>query len=280
MYSLTNADKSELELIGKRDASDDHNEWDYLADRICSTNSYLSITTNYLVKAILLANSVPSSKEEQSQQQAGQFTSDRFIVLSSGIIIGCNEKPFALDSTNFKPLSTASAMQCADVLCQNWTNADWQNQVAAVSDNLKAIAIQTKQGAGWKQFATWNLEQSDKPHNVEVKGDTIELESVQVIKGKVWILFSSVIGGAGSSRHDEANLADETGTILANTEMFGRKPICDSTFDRVIFVKQDESGKNEAMIHIKIWHPKQNKEEVFDIDASIAMQKLYDVWKK
>jgi hypothetical protein len=108
-----------------------------------------------------------------------------------------------------------------------------------------------------------------------VEGDIISLEAAQLVDGKVWILYSSVIGGVGPSGHTQANIVDEDGVVLGKTEMFEQKPVVDSDFNRVVLLKRD--GEN---LHIKVWHPKQNKEEVFDVSMNKAFNDLYRVWRK
>jgi len=273
---LTNAGKMNLTLVGKRDSSGDQDEWNGFANRLCSTEAYLSITKNHIVKKYSLANHAQISQQQNYQGSSGQFVADRFCLPPNcQTIVGCSDKPFVLGANTLEPTSLKSAVQCADILCEFWTNRLELEQIAAVGNDLKTIAIQTKKGIGWHQFTTWNLQRGGEPRTVKVEGDIISLEAAQLVDGKVWILYSSVIGGVGPSGHTQANIVDEDGVVLGKTEMFEQKPVVDSDFNRVVLLKRD--GEN---LHIKVWHPKQNKEEVFDVSMNKAFNDLYRVWRK
>ena len=60
--------------------------------------------------------------------------------------------------------------------------------------------------------------------------------------------------------------------------MFGMRPVIDSSYNRVVFIKQIGS-KTREKLQIKVWYPKLGKEEFIDVSSSEAFKELYNVWE-
>jgi hypothetical protein len=270
--SLTRGPGSLLTLVGQRDASKEpllQTTYDLM-----STGSCLVATRDGLLKAEIVGNRGPDKFIDQTKNARYWLTPNR------RVIVVCGDKPRALDADNLKGAASQLAQRSASVLCQSPTNSEMRpiftaggsmGPIFAVSDDLNAIALQdVNRTETWNRLVVWDFTKGTNPQFVRIPGDLLNLEAIQLVNGKIRLLLSNRMK---TPEHPRAVLFDEDGKTLGETEMFGLKPIVDSSFDRIVFLTQATGG-----IRIKVWYPKLSKEDILDISCAQAFEKLYGVW--